>query len=185
MGFANSVNTSKQCFRLAFEGRNKTFNPMPQHNDLLIAIRQITRAIDLSSKRLVKLAGLTAPQFLVLQTLSLDEPCKPSDIAKQVFLSQATVSSIVDRLIKAKFVRREKSEADGRVINIYLTEKGQNRLKAAPPLLQESFTRQFEQLENWEQSLLLSSLQRLANMMNAENFDAAPILEVGDLTKDA
>lgn len=156
---------------------------MAQHNDLLIAIRQITRAIDLSSKRLVKLAGLTAPQFLVLQTLSLEEPRKPSDIAKKVFLSQATVSSIIDRLIKAEFVRREKSRSDGRVIHIYLTDKGQKRLKSAPPLLQESFTKQFEELERWEQSQLLSSLQRLANMMNAEEIDAAPILEVGDLTK--
>ena len=156
---------------------------MAQHNDLLIAIRQITRAIDLSSKRLVKLAGLTAPQFLVLQTLSLEEPRKPSDIAKKVFLSQATVSSIIDRLTKAEFVRREKSRSDGRVIHIYLTDKGQKRLKAAPPLLQESFTKQFEELERWEQSQLLSSLQRLANMMNAEEIDAAPILEVGDLTK--
>lgn len=158
---------------------------MPQQNDLLIAIRQITRAIDMSSKRLVKRAGLTAPQFLILQTLSLEEPRKPSDIAKRVFLSQATVSSIVDRLAKAEFVRREKSIQDGRVSHLFLTQKGQERLDAAPPLLQENFTRQFEQLEKWEQSLLISSLQRLANMMNAEDFDAAPILEVGDLVKDS
>jgi len=157
---------------------------MSQHNDLLIAIRQITRAIDMSSKRLVKSAGLTAPQLLVLRTLSLEDPRKPSDIAKDVYLSQATVTSIVDRLAKAEFVRREKSKRDGRVIHIFLTDKGQNRLKAAPPLLQENFTRQFECLESWEQTLLLSSLQRLANMMNAEDYDAAPILEVGDLIKD-
>lgn len=158
---------------------------MPQHNDLLIAIRQITRAIDMSSKQLVKSAGLTAPQFLVLQTLSPDAPRKPSDIAKEVYLSQATVTSIVDRLSKAELVRREKSKADGRVIHIILTDKGQKRIQDAPPLLQESFTGRFERLENWEQTLLLSSLQRLANMMNAEDYDAAPILEVGDLTKEA
>lgn len=157
---------------------------MSTHNDLLIAIRQITRAIDMSSKRLVKSAGLTAPQFLVLQTLSTGYPKKPSDIAKEVYLSQATVTSIVDRLSKAELVRREKSETDRRVINIYLTAEGGNRLKNAPPLLQENFTKQFEGLDRWEQTLLLSSLQRLAAMMNAEEIDAAPILEVGDLTQD-
>ncbi len=157
---------------------------MSSQNDLLIAIRQITRAIDMSSKRLVKSAGLTAPQFLVLQTLSVAVPRKPSDIAKEVFLSQATVTSIVDRLSKAGFVRREKSDEDRRVINIYLTDKGLERLDNTPPLLQENFTRQFEGLARWEQTLLLSSLQRLAAMMNAEEIDAAPILEVGDLTQD-
>jgi len=157
---------------------------MSTQNDLLIAIRQITRAIDMSSKRLVKSAGLTAPQFLVLQTLSITEPKKPSDIAKEVYLSQATVTSIVDRLSKAELVRREKSETDRRVINIYLTGEGKNRMKNAPPLLQENFTKQFDGLDRWEQTLLLSSLQRLAAMMNAEEIDAAPILEVGDLTQD-
>lgn len=158
---------------------------MSQHNDLLIAIRQITRAIDLSSKRLVKSAGLTAPQLLVLQTLVSKAPRKPSDIAKEVYLSQATVTSIVDRLTKAGLVRREKSKTDGRVILVVLTEKGGKTIGTAPALLQDSFTQQFEALKNWEQTLLLSSLQRLAEMMNAENLDAAPILEVGDLTKPA
>ncbi|MGJ8562326.1 MAG: MarR family winged helix-turn-helix transcriptional regulator [Alphaproteobacteria bacterium] len=158
---------------------------MSQHNDLLIAIRQITRAIDLSSKRLVKSAGLTAPQLLVLQTLDTGEPRKPSDIAKEVYLSQATVTSIVDRLTKADLVRREKSETDGRVILVVLTPEGEKALGKAPALLQDNFTQQFEALKNWEQTLLLSSLQRLAGMMNAENLDAAPILEVGDLTKPA
>jgi hypothetical protein len=36
----------------------------------------------------------------------------------------------------------------------------------------------------WEQSLLISSVQRLAAMMNAGSLDAAPILEVGDLQKE-
>ena len=81
-------------------------------------------------------------------------------------------------------MRREKSDEDRRVINIYLTDKGLERLDNTPPLLQENFTRQFEGLARWEQTLLLSSLQRLAAMMNAEEIDAAPILEVGDLTQD-
>ncbi|RKQ69405.1 MarR family transcriptional regulator [Litorimonas taeanensis] len=156
---------------------------MSGQNDLLVSIRQITRAIDLSSKRLVKSAGLTAPQLLVLQTLSLDKPTKPSEIAKDVYLSQATVTSIVDRLTKAGLVRREKSDADKRVVHLLLTEAGHERLSGAPPLLQESFTHQFEALKSWEKTLLLSSVQRLAEMLNAEELDAAPILEVGDLTK--
>lgn len=156
---------------------------MSQQNDLLIAIRQITRAIDMSSKRLVKSAGLTAPQLLVLQSLDLGSPKKPSDIAKEVYLSQATVTSIVDRLAKAELVKREKSEDDRRVIHILITEAGQTAVETAPDLLQDSFTEQFEAMKAWERTLLLSSLQRLAEMMNAENLDAAPILEVGELTK--
>ena len=39
-------------------------------------------------------------------------------------------------------------------------------------------------LENWEQGLLLSSLQRISAMMNADGIDAAPVLSVRPLTEE-
>ena len=39
-------------------------------------------------------------------------------------------------------------------------------------------------LENWEQGLLLSSLQRISAMMNADGIDAAPVLSVSPLTEE-
>ncbi|MEE2922156.1 MAG: MarR family transcriptional regulator [Pseudomonadota bacterium] len=158
---------------------------MPQHKDLLTAIRQITRAIDLNSKRLAKMTGLTAPQLLVLQTLAGEGPSKPSEIARQVHLSQATITSIVDRLEAAGLVERQKNETDRRAIDIVITQTGLTRLAEAPEALQEGFLKRFDSLELWEQSLLISSVQRLAAMMNAGSLDAAPILEVGDLQKES
>lgn len=155
---------------------------MAKQNDLLVAIRQITRAIDLNSKRLQKETGLTASQMLILQALGENDRAKPSDLARVVHLSQATVTSIVDRLVKADLVARERREDDRRVVEVVLTEHGRDRLHAAPTLLQEGFLSQFDALELWEQSLLVSSIQRLATMMNADILDAAPILELGELT---
>ncbi len=43
-------------------------------------------------------------------------------------------------------------------------------------ILQEKFTEDLEGLKNWEQSLLISSLERIADMMSAENVDASPYL---------
>lgn len=156
---------------------------MTSHNDLFVALRQITRAIDLNSKRLSKTTGMTASQLLILQTL-LEEGgmSKPSIVAKRIHLSQATVTSIVDRLARAGLVTRAKSETDRRAVNIVLTEAGRRRLESAPEALQESFRTAFDRLEQWEQSLLVSSVQRLAAMMNAEELDAAAILEIGTLT---
>jgi hypothetical protein len=36
-------------------------------------------------------------------------------------------------------------------------------------------------LEPWEQNLLISSVQRIAVMMDANRLDSAPILEVGEI----
>ena len=53
--------------------------------------------------------------------------------------------------------------------------------KALQPL-QEDFIEKFQALEEWEQSLLLSSMQRIANMMDAERL-TRPVLEVGSYHK--
>ena len=42
---------------------------------------------------------------------------------------------------------------------------------------------QFKELREWEQSLILSSLQRVASMMNAEHIDASPVLDVGAIDR--
>jgi hypothetical protein len=39
-------------------------------------------------------------------------------------------------------------------------------------------------MQEWEQSLVLSSLQRVAQMMDAQGIDASPILDLGQLDRD-
>ncbi|MEL6830546.1 MAG: MarR family transcriptional regulator [Pseudomonadota bacterium] len=154
---------------------------MTDHRQILVALRQITRAIDLHSKHLTKTVGLTAPQLLVLQALEKTGRAKPSDIARAVHLSQATITSIVDRLARAGLADRERNETDRRVVEVVLTDSGRARLAEAPTLLQEGFIERFDQLEPWEQSQLIAAVQRLASMMNVGKMDAAPILQIGDL----
>jgi hypothetical protein len=57
------------------------------------------------------------------------------------------------------------------------------KLEGAPEPLQAEFLRNFRKLEHWEQHMLKSSLLRIAQMMDAENIDAAPILQAGELVE--
>lgn len=154
---------------------------MADYDEILIALRRITRAIDLHSKKLVRSSGLTAPQLLVLQSVRKEGRSKPSTIAKDIMLSQATVTSIVDRLEKNGLVTRERTAKDRRVVEVALTQAGQQKLLEAPELLQSGFLREYRKLDEWERTQLAASLQRIAAMMDVEDLDAAPILEVGDL----
>ena len=155
---------------------------MTYHNDLLIALRRITRAIDLHSKRLARESGLTAPQLMVLQSVARTGRAKPSDIARDIYLSNATITSIVDRLVRAGLVGRERSAEDRRSVEGGISPKGSETVSDAPELLQSEFLAQFSELADWEQTLVLSSVQRVAAMMDADALDAAPILEIGELT---
>jgi DNA-binding MarR family transcriptional regulator len=154
---------------------------MTDHDDILIALRRITRAIDLQSKKLMKTTGLTAPQLVIMQTLRREGQMSPSAIAKTVSLSQATITSILDRLVKRDYVLRERSGTDKRIILASLTDKGAEAAAVAPELLQSGFLREFRKLQDWEGSMLIASLQRIAEMMDAEDLDASPILETGEI----
>ncbi|MCR9267003.1 MAG: MarR family transcriptional regulator [Alphaproteobacteria bacterium] len=154
---------------------------MSDHDEILVALRRITRAIDLQSKRLVKATGLTAPQLVVIDTLHKQGDMSPSAIARAVSLSQATITSILDRLVQAGLVERVKSDTDKRVVMAKLTAKGIEASKSSPELLQAGFLRSFRTLQPWEQNMLIASLQRIAELMDAEALDAAPFLEPGEL----
>lgn len=156
---------------------------MARHDEVLIALRKIIRATDLYSRRLSKEAGLTAPQLLIMQAIAEAGELTMGDIAGEVSLSQATVTTILDRLEKRDLLRRERGSTDKRRVYARLTEAGRQLLARAPTPLQEEFMEQFEQLHEWEQSLILSSLQRVATMMNAADLDASPVLDVGAIDR--
>ena len=156
---------------------------MSDHDEILVALRRITRAIDLQSKRLVKATGLTAPQLVVIDTLHKQGELSPSAIARAVSLSQATITSILDRLVQAGLVERIRSETDKRVVLARLTEKGETASTNSPELLQAGFMRSFRTLQPWEQNMLIASLQRIAELMDAEELDAAPFLDSGEINR--
>ena len=148
-------------------------------DDILTAIRRVIRAVDLHSRKLSHDYKLTGPQALALKEISSNETITAGELAKRVSLSQATITDIVKRIEQRGLVIRTRDQQDRRKVLISLTEQGEEILNSAPPLLQEKFTRRYEQLEDWEQTLLLSSLQRIASLMDAEDLDAAPLLSSG------
>ena len=156
---------------------------MDHIQDVLVALRRVIRATDLQSKQLVKTAALTAPQLMIMQTLRDKGAVPIGELADEVSLSQATVTSIVDRLEKKEYVGRERSKQDKRKVLAFITDTGLDKLETAPTLLQESFIRQFKYLQEWEQTMIISALQRVAQMMDAQHIDASPFLDVGALDR--
>lgn len=150
-------------------------------DEVVSKLRQIIRAIDLQSKKLTKTYGLTGPQLIILKEIRKNPLSPISEISKKVSLSQATVTSILDRLEQQDFALRVRSQEDKRKVIVQLKEKAINILDENPSLLQEQFTRHFDKLDDWEKNMLLSSLQRLALMMNAEDIQSPPVLVSGPI----
>jgi DNA-binding MarR family transcriptional regulator len=174
---------------VSFNPQKKT-NNMNQSNILnresasdavLIELRRIIQSIDLHSRALVKRFGLTGPQLTVLKTLDGEGEVSVGELSKIVSLRQATVTGILERLEKRGLISRRRSNKDRRRVLVLTTEKADRLLKKAPSLLQDSFVEQFNNLDDWEQSMIKSALQRIVTMMDAKKIHAEPILTTGPI----
>ncbi|MFT6986170.1 MAG: DNA-binding MarR family transcriptional regulator [Psychromonas sp.] len=157
---------------------------MDKYEQLLISLRRVIRAISIHSRQLNKDSGLTVPQLIVMRKIAqLDAPLA-KQIAQEITLSAATVTTILDRLESRNLVIRTRSETDKRKVHLSLSEVGQNLLSDSPKPLQENFIKRYQNLEEWEQSQLLAAVERIACMMDAAELDAAPVLLVGKIQTD-
>lgn len=154
--------------------------PPQVSQQVLVALRRIIRATDLHSRRLLREYGVTGPQLLVLRAVGEQGERSSSALARGISVSLATVADIASRLESRGLVTRQRSFSDKRQVVVSLTEQGQRVLDAAPPPLQESFTRQLAELSEWEQTQMLAVLQRIVAMMEAEELPTGPIVTPGN-----
>ncbi|MHB1206379.1 MAG: MarR family winged helix-turn-helix transcriptional regulator [Rhodospirillaceae bacterium] len=158
---------------------------MDAGNAVLVALRRIIRATDFSAKNLARETGLTTSQLLVLQLLEPGGELTIGDLAKQVNLNQATVTTLVDRLEERALVMRQKGKQDRRHVFVTLAPGGREIVGDAPKLLQAVFLENFGRLADWEQTYILSAVERVAHLMNAAFLDASPVLDIGAVDRKA
>ncbi len=157
---------------------------MEKYEQLLISLRRVIRAISLHSRQLNKESGLTGPQLMVMRKIGqLDAPLA-KQVAQEITLSPATVTTIIDRLESRNLVIRTRSETDKRKVHLSLSDAGRELLIDSPKPLQEHFIKRYQNLEEWEQTQLLSAVERIASMMDADELDAAPVLLLGQIQAD-
>lgn len=154
---------------------------------IVASIRRIMRAVDLHSRHLLDACGLTGPQLSVLKAAATLDLATAGAIARTVRISGATTTGILSRLEKRGLVQRVRGESDRRTVRVDVTEAGHAALDAAPSLLQDRFRDELGTLEDWERSMILSVLERIATMMDAGDLEAAPLLvaDAGPLASDA
>lgn len=148
-----------------------------------MSLRRITRAIDLHSRALARGHELTVPQLICLRQLERDGETSPTDLARRVSLSQATVTGIVERLLKRGLVAKTPSRSDKRRVLVGLTAEGRRAIRSAPSPLSERFRTRLEQLHEGEQAMIDWILERVVLMMEAEDVDASPVMTSGPVDK--
>jgi len=147
-------------------------DPLSLEDQVIAALRRITRAIDLHSRLLLQEHGLTSPQLAALRAIQRLQPLPVGVLAREVHLSQATVTGILSRLENRGLVTRTRGNHDRRSVAVELTDSGGQLADEAPSPLHDRFHRELARLQQWEQNMILATLQRIASMMDAEQIEA-------------
>ena len=153
----------------------------PIEESILRSLRKITRAVDLYSRQLARQYQLTGPQVVCLRQLQKKDEMMPSELAKTVSLSQATITGILDRLETQSLIKRERCQEDRRRVMVTLTDRGREVALSVPSPLQERFAERLARLPDEEQTAIEGVLKQVVGMMEAEDLEAAPILQSGSL----
>lgn len=150
----------------------------------LVALRRIFLCTETASRSLAKQYGLTPTQLLCLQVIDGADDPTPSLVARRLSISHGTTTALLDRLEERGMIERVRDGADRRRISLRLREAGLQSLTAAPGSLQKRFEDRFCALENWERAFLVAALERVANILDADDLEAAPVLEAGEIAAD-
>jgi len=106
--------------------------------------------------------GVTVPQFYAL--LSLDKrgrACPMSELAQATQQASATMTGIIDRLVRMGLVERWRKESDRRVVMVHLTRRGEQLLEEVRARRRRGFYKALADFDDEEIDQLLRLLEAI------------------------
>jgi DNA-binding MarR family transcriptional regulator len=82
------------------------------------------RMVSMVGARLADRHGISPAGFFLLRTLLTADGLSSGEVARRCWITPATVTSIVDTLVRDGYVERRRDGDDRRVVRLHLTDKG-------------------------------------------------------------
>ncbi len=105
---------------------------------------------------------VTVPQFYAL--LSLEKrgrACPMNELAQATRQASATMTGIIDRLVRMGLVERRRKESDRRVVMVHLTRRGEQLLEEVRARRRRGFYKALAKFDDEEIDQLLRLLEAL------------------------
>jgi len=113
-------------------------------------------------------SNVTTSQIISLMNMHELKRCTISQLAKALGVSLPTTSGIVDRLVKAKYLKRLYDEKDRRLILISLTNKGEAIVEKFLETIRERWEKILERLTETERDSYVTILKKLTNIISEQ-----------------
>lgn len=113
-----------------------------QLDDILSSFRCITHNFQQLLWKHSEELSITSTQLMVLRKLAMHPDIGITELADLLHLGNSAASGVVDRMVKAGLITRERSQSDRRSFKLAMTEKG----KEIRELSRQSFRRHVQPL---------------------------------------
>jgi DNA-binding MarR family transcriptional regulator len=105
---------------------------LPARLDILKKLRIVIRAAQRHSLWIEKQCGVSGAQLWMMQELHDQPGLRVGELATKLAIHQTTASNLLDALRKRGYVVKERDSDDQRVVNLKLSEEGEQALLTAP-----------------------------------------------------
>lgn len=137
--------------------------------DVTDNLRRVFQVVNEHSKRAMRETGLTGPQLWAIKVVAGHGPIRVSDLARRLYLHNATVVGIIDRLEARGLVQRTRSREDRRVVMVDLTEEGKDLVARAPEVAQGLLVSGLETIPREKLETISEGFQLMVSILGAQN----------------
>jgi DNA-binding MarR family transcriptional regulator len=126
-------------------------------------LTQVTSIYRFNLEKLMCEIGLHSGQIFVVNSLWENDGQSQAELVRSLQVSPPTINNMVFRMAEAGFVEMKRCEKDGRLMRVYLTEKGAQikpKVEEQWLKLEENIFSEFSEAEKMMLSLLLKKIKK-------------------------
>lgn len=137
-------------------------------NTLLVQLFKDIMHIEEEALITGEFTDITIHDMHVIEAIETGAPKPSSVVAKKLSVTMGTLTKSIDRLTRNKYVLRERSDEDKRLVLLSLTEKGKRAYKHHQNFHAEMIKAALVQFDDQETKILLESLGGLADYFSEQ-----------------
>jgi len=144
----------------------------PNQRRLPILLRRAWFGLNQAFRRQIAEAGLTPGQFTALRTLIERGDVSQRELTEVMSSDPNTIASLLSRMEKLGWIKRETHERDRRANRLHVTAAGKQKFTSARPTALDLQTRILSVLPETEREQFLQSLEKIADACQSELIDS-------------
>lgn len=142
----------------------------------MTTINELTREISIMVPKLMKgarssfllKANVTTAQMIMLVSIHDYGQCKLKTLAKERDISPPTATGLIDRLVRAGYVKRKSDPEDRRVVMVSLTKKGEKIVQDFLSTVRNRWRNILVHLTPKEQQQYLNILKKIVAVLSGK-----------------